>query len=312
MNSPGGSSPASLAPSARQRFRVITGGRAHHTAVVIPLFAPPLDDELEPSSAPESILRSPLARAVLISAALHLALLALIVMIGIPESMESAPISVTLVWAPAPQAPAAPATEAAAAAAAPETEPTPVPAEAPAEAVAAPAPPPPVEKLAALAPAAEPAPEKPMPPPPPHRPPAPPRAAASEATASHAPAAAAPPMPSEAAAPAAGVAAPPASAQVAALPLIPPRPVSGAAGNAKPLYPAAARRLGIQGKVILQVEVSPEGTPAKVTVLTSSGHAALDEAAVTAVGKWRFVPASRGGTAVAATAEIPIEFRLAD
>ncbi|HTZ78415.1 MAG TPA: energy transducer TonB [Stellaceae bacterium] len=303
MNSPGGSSPASLAPSARQRFRVITGGRAHHTAVVIPLFAPSPDDEPEPSSAPESILRSPLARAVLISAALHLALLALIVMIGIPESMESAPISVTLVWAPAPQAPAAPATEAAAAPAAPE---------APAEAVAAAAPPPPVEKLAALAPAAEPAPEKPMPPPPPHRPPAPPRAAASEATASHAPAAAAPPMPSEAAAPAAGVAAPPASAQVAALPLIPPRPVSGAAGNAKPLYPAAARRLGIQGKVILQVEVSPEGTPAKVTVLTSSGHAALDEAAVTAVGKWRFVPASRGGTAVAATAEIPIEFRLAD
>jgi protein TonB len=100
--------------------------------------------------------------------------------------------------------------------------------------------------------------------------------------------------------------------QQAILPLIPPRPVSGAAGNAKPDYPADAKRRGIQGKVVLQVEVSREGMPTRVLVLTTSGHRDLDDAAVSAVGKWRFVPASRGGEAVAATAEIPIQFRLAD
>ncbi len=64
--------------------------------------------------------------------------------------------------------------------------------------------------------------------------------------------------------------------------------------------------------MVLQVDVSREGVATKVHVLTSSGHRELDEAAVTTVGKWHFVPASRGGEAIAATAEIPIQFRLAD
>jgi protein TonB len=100
--------------------------------------------------------------------------------------------------------------------------------------------------------------------------------------------------------------------QSAALPLIPPRALSGAAGNGKPAYPAEAMRRGIQGNVTLRVEVSRAGLPTQVLVLASSGHHDLDDAAVAAVQKWRFVPASRGGEAVDATAEVPIQFRLAD
>jgi protein TonB len=101
-----------------------------------------------------------------------------------------------------------------------------------------------------------------------------------------------------------------AAPQVAALPIIPPQPIAGRAGNPKPDYPAEARRRGLQGKVVLLVEVSAAGLPANVAVAASSGHAALDQAALAAVQLWRFSPATRGGTPMAGTAQVPIQFRL--
>jgi protein TonB len=101
----------------------------------------------------------------------------------------------------------------------------------------------------------------------------------------------------------------PAAAAVAG-PLLPPRPISGLASNAKPAYPVAARSRHQQGRVVLRVEVSADGLPLRVTVASSSNHPALDEAALAAVKRWRFSPATRGGVPVAGTAEIPVEFRL--
>jgi protein TonB len=102
--------------------------------------------------------------------------------------------------------------------------------------------------------------------------------------------------------------------QVAAMPmpLVPPRPVSAAVGNRKPAYPAEARRRHLEGLVVLQVAVSAHGAPDNVTVLKSSGHALLDDAALAAVRLWRFEPATRGGIAVPAPAEVPVRFRLED
>ncbi|MGH8475705.1 MAG: energy transducer TonB, partial [Methylococcales bacterium] len=42
----------------------------------------------------------------------------------------------------------------------------------------------------------------------------------------------------------------------------------------------------------------------------SSGHEVLDEAALNAVRRWRFVPAKRAGVAQASWATVPIEFEL--
>jgi protein TonB len=95
-------------------------------------------------------------------------------------------------------------------------------------------------------------------------------------------------------------------------PVVPPRPVAGAAGNRPPDYPAEAKRRGWQGKLMLRVEVSAAGAALGVTVATSSGHQVLDDAAVAAVAKWRFVPATRAGEPVAAAAEVPVAFRLED
>ena len=84
------------------------------------------------------------------------------------------------------------------------------------------------------------------------------------------------------------------------------------ASDRPPAYPESARRRGQQGRVILQVDVSPDGLPTTVSVMQSSGFPTLDAAALAAVQRWRFVPATRGGTPIAATAEVPIVFRLVD
>ncbi|MGR9087675.1 MAG: energy transducer TonB [Gammaproteobacteria bacterium] len=80
--------------------------------------------------------------------------------------------------------------------------------------------------------------------------------------------------------------------------------------NPKPNYPRLARSRGWQGKVLLRVQVTAEGASNTVTIDKSSGHAILDESAVEAVRKWRFIPARRGETAVASSVVVPILFTL--
>lgn len=82
------------------------------------------------------------------------------------------------------------------------------------------------------------------------------------------------------------------------------------AHNPKPDYPAIARSRGWQGKVLLRVKVSAQGTSDDVTVEQSSGHDILDESAIEAVKRWRFIPAQRGDTPVASSVIVPIDFKL--
>jgi periplasmic protein TonB len=92
--------------------------------------------------------------------------------------------------------------------------------------------------------------------------------------------------------------------------VLPARPVAGMATNQRPEYPESARRRGEQGRVVLRVAVSGDGAPVEVSVVSSSGHPSLDGSAIAAVRRWRFIPATQGGTPLASTAEVPIQFRL--
>ena len=83
-----------------------------------------------------------------------------------------------------------------------------------------------------------------------------------------------------------------------------------AAENRPPEYPFAARRLGLEGRVLLRVEVDRAGAVERVTVTRSSGHGLLDEAARRAVGEWRFLPATVVGEAVSGAVDVPVSFRL--
>ncbi len=80
--------------------------------------------------------------------------------------------------------------------------------------------------------------------------------------------------------------------------------------NPRPAYPPIARKLGLEGVVLLRVDVSARGTPEKITVAQSSGASLLDEAAMKAVQGWTFVPARRGDTAIGHPVEVPIRFQL--
>ncbi len=81
--------------------------------------------------------------------------------------------------------------------------------------------------------------------------------------------------------------------------------------NPVPDYPALAKRRGIEGTVLLGVQVTAEGVAKSVTVIKTSGFSMLDRAAQEAVVRWKFVPARKGNDPVEASVIVPIEFRLA-
>jgi len=80
--------------------------------------------------------------------------------------------------------------------------------------------------------------------------------------------------------------------------------------NPLPAYPMVARRMGWQGRVVLNVEVLASGLPGQIKLHQSSGHDVLDSAAIKAVSTWRFVAARQGGQAVTKSFLVPIPFIL--
>ncbi|WP_203072066.1 energy transducer TonB [Falsiroseomonas ponticola] len=77
-----------------------------------------------------------------------------------------------------------------------------------------------------------------------------------------------------------------------------------------PAYPARAIELDLAGTVVVRALLDPSGDPTETLVLRSSGHAILDSAALAAVRRWAFEPASRDGQRIAAWVEVPVHFRL--
>ena len=77
-----------------------------------------------------------------------------------------------------------------------------------------------------------------------------------------------------------------------------------------PRYPLLAREQGMEGVVMLSVLVRSDGRVEDARVANSSGAPVLDEAALTAVRTWLFVPATRGGRPVESIVEVPVKFAL--
>jgi protein TonB len=87
------------------------------------------------------------------------------------------------------------------------------------------------------------------------------------------------------------------------------RPLS--ATHTIPPYPPMAVRLGYEGNVRLRIAVDERGNVVSADVLSSSGHTDLDEAAIGWVKThWRYEPARQNGTAVPATTNAVVTFRL--
>ena len=79
----------------------------------------------------------------------------------------------------------------------------------------------------------------------------------------------------------------------------------------KPQYTAQAMRAKIQGEVLLECVVLPDGTVGKVNVVRSLDSAfGLDQEAIKAARQWRFAPGTRFGEPVAVLVTIQIAFTL--
>ena len=59
----------------------------------------------------------------------------------------------------------------------------------------------------------------------------------------------------------------------------------------------------------VEIDLAATGAIASLRVLESSGHRALDEAALAAARAGRYRPATRGGVAIASVLVVPFEFR---
>lgn len=77
-----------------------------------------------------------------------------------------------------------------------------------------------------------------------------------------------------------------------------------------PTYPAEARRGGINGYVLIDVTVNPDGSVRKARVVEAKPKGLFEAAAVTAVQKWRFKPKTVDGKAVEFHGVQRIEFNL--
>jgi TonB family protein len=78
----------------------------------------------------------------------------------------------------------------------------------------------------------------------------------------------------------------------------------------KPVYTEEARKLNLEGEVLLEVTFRADGELQVSRVLRGLGHG-LDEAAVNAANKIKFKPAQRNGSAVDSTAVVHVLFQLA-
>jgi periplasmic protein TonB len=85
-----------------------------------------------------------------------------------------------------------------------------------------------------------------------------------------------------------------------------PRPLA----DIVPQYPRSARRAGWGGLVRITALIDESGIVTSAEVTSSSGHVALDEAALASVRQTLFEPARQDGKTIACRVIIPVRFRL--
>jgi periplasmic protein TonB len=76
----------------------------------------------------------------------------------------------------------------------------------------------------------------------------------------------------------------------------------------QPVYPPIAKQARVQGKVILQAQISKQGTIEGLKVV--SGHPMLTQAALDAVSRWRYQPYILNGEPVEVDTQVEVTFTL--
>jgi len=91
---------------------------------------------------------------------------------------------------------------------------------------------------------------------------------------------------------------------------LPPEHGHCSARGVERLYPLMLRERGVEGRVLLRVQVDEQGRAAEVVVQGGSGWRLLDEAARQVALSCPFLPARRGEQRVSSWVEYPVQFAL--
>jgi protein TonB len=78
--------------------------------------------------------------------------------------------------------------------------------------------------------------------------------------------------------------------------------------NVAPVYPSMAKQARVEGTVILEATISPQGRVTDVKVLR--GIPLLDNSAMDAVKQWHYSPTLLNGTPVPVVMTVTVNFRL--
>jgi protein TonB len=101
-------------------------------------------------------------------------------------------------------------------------------------------------------------------------------------------------------------------------PLPPPLPLIGAevdpryADALQPAYPAAERRAGNEGRVVVRVRIGIDGRVKEVQRISAASDAFFEATRRQALARWRFTPAARGGIPQESWKTMSIRFVLRD
>jgi periplasmic protein TonB len=86
----------------------------------------------------------------------------------------------------------------------------------------------------------------------------------------------------------------------------PPTPV----GKIQPTYPSSLLSKGVGGRVLVVCVVDEKGQVVSTSIRQSAGHPDLDKAAIAAVTKWKFKPATKAGRPTRASCTVPFNFEV--
>ena len=93
-------------------------------------------------------------------------------------------------------------------------------------------------------------------------------------------------------------------------PVTPPHADAAMLNNPVPVYPALSRRFREEGHVLFDVYILPDGSVGQIKLKRSSGFPRLDDAALDAIRRWRYIPAKRGNEPIPYWYVQPLDFEL--
>ncbi len=89
---------------------------------------------------------------------------------------------------------------------------------------------------------------------------------------------------------------------------IPPRIVK----KVLPAYPFRARRMGIEGELVVKFIVDIDGKVKNIRILSAKPKGIFEQTVLNTLTRWRFIPGKKNGHVVKTVMVLPVQFKLKD